>query len=244
MPTEVYKTSYVKTIDDLEIEVSPLKIKYLKQLMEAFSLIHNAKDDDEKFDVIVQCVRIAMIQFYPKFSKNTEDIEDNFDVRALYKILEYSSGIKLKKEDGEEAEPLPENIDQGTPTTWENLDLAQLESEVFLVGIWKNYDELERSLCLEELMKVLSTIRELDYEEKKFLAALKGIDLDEQSGKGAGKKKGQQEWEDLKARVFSGGKTGDANDVLSLQGANAAKAGFGIGMGLDYTDARDPSVML
>jgi hypothetical protein len=244
MPTQVYKTSYVKTIDGLEIEVSPLKIKHLKQLMEAFSLMQNAQNDDEKFDVIVQCVRIAMIQFYPKFSKNTEDIEDSFDVRTLYKILEYASGIKLKKEDGEESEPLPENIDEGTPTTWEDLDLAQLESEVFLVGIWKNYEELERSLCLEELMKVLSTIRELDYEERKFLAALKGIDLDEQSGKGSGKKKGQQEWEDLKARVFSGGQTGDANDVLSLQGANASKAGFGIGMGLDYTDARDPSVML
>jgi hypothetical protein len=244
MPTTVYKTSYVKTIHDLKIEVSPLKIKYLKELMDVFSLIHNAKNDDQKFDVIVECVRIAMVQFYPKFSKNTEDIEENFDVRALYKILEYASGIKLRKEDGEEAEPLPENIDQGTPTTWEDLDLAQLESEVFLLGIWKNYDELESSLCLEELMKVLSTTRELNYEEKKFLAALKGIDLDEQSGKGDGKKRGQQEWEDLKARVFSGGRTGDSNDVLSLQGANARKAGFGIGMGLDYTDARDPSVML
>lgn len=212
--------------------------------MDAFSLIGNAKTEDERFDVIVQCVRIAMIQFYPKFSKNTEDIEENFDIKTLYKILEYGSGIKLKKENGEEAEPLPENIDQGTPTTWEDLDLAQLESEVFLVGIWKNFDELESSICLEELMKVLSTIRELDYEERKFLAALKGIDLDEQSGKSSGKKRGQQEWEDLKARVFSGGRTGDANDVLSLQGANATKAGFGIGMGLDYTDARDPSVML
>jgi hypothetical protein len=244
MPTQVYKTSYVNTIDDFEIEIAPLKIKYLKKLMDAFSLIHNANNDDEKFDVIVECVRIAMEQFCPKFSKNTEDIEDNFDVKSLYKILEYSSGIKLKKEDGEDAEPLPGNIDEGTPTTWEELDLAQLESEVFLVGIWKNYDELERSICLEELMKILSTTRELNYEEKKFLAALKGIDLDEQSGNNSGKKRGQQEWEDLKAKVFSGGRTSDANDVISLQGANAARAGFGIGMGLDYTDARDPSVML
>jgi hypothetical protein len=38
----------------------------------------------------------------------------------------------------------------------------------------------------------------------------------------------------MKARVFSGGQTSDSNDVLSLQGANAQKAGFGIGMGLDY----------
>ena len=244
MPTQIYKTGNVKTIDNFEIEIAPLKIKYLKKLMDAFASIHDANNDDEKFDVIVECVRIAMEQFCPKFSKNTEDIEDNFDVKALYKILEYSSGIKLRKEDGEDAEPLPENIDSGTPTTWEDLDLAQLESEVFLVGIWKNYDELESSICLEELMKILSTTRELNYEEKKFLAALKGIDLDEQSGNNSGKKRGQQEWEDLKAKVFSGGRTSDANDVISLQGANAAKAGFGIGMGLDYTDARDPSVML
>jgi hypothetical protein len=38
----------------------------------------------------------------------------------------------------------------------------------------------------------------------------------------------------MKARVFSRGQTSDSNDVLSLQGATAQKAGFGIGMGLDY----------
>ena len=48
--------------------------------------------------------------------------------------------------------------------------------------------------------------------------------------------RGQKEWEDMKARVFSGGQTSDGNDVLSLQGPNAARAGFGIGMGLDYED--------
>jgi hypothetical protein len=30
---------------------------------------------------------------------------------------------------------------------------------------------------------------------------------------------------------------------LALQGVNAQKAGFGIGMGLDYGDERDLSVM-
>jgi hypothetical protein len=56
------------------------------------------------------------------------------------------------------------------------------------------------------------------------------VDLDGETNKD----KGQKEWEDMKARVFSGGQTSDSNDVLSLQGANAQKAGFGIGMGLDY----------
>jgi hypothetical protein len=38
----------------------------------------------------------------------------------------------------------------------------------------------------------------------------------------------------MKARVFSNNGTKDPKDVLALQGQNAAKAGFGIGMGLDY----------
>jgi hypothetical protein len=56
---------------------------------------------------------------------------------------------------------------------------------------------------------------------------MQGVDLDKQSGK-------QNAWEEMKARVFSGGKASNANDVVALQGANAQKAGFGIGMGLSY----------
>ena len=43
----------------------------------------------------------------------------------------------------------------------------------------------------------------------------------------------------MKARVFSGGTATDSNDIISLQGINAAKAGFGIGDGLDYVNAID-----
>jgi hypothetical protein len=38
----------------------------------------------------------------------------------------------------------------------------------------------------------------------------------------------------MKARVFSKGATTNGNDILALQGMNAERAGFGIGMGLDY----------
>jgi hypothetical protein len=47
----------------------------------------------------------------------------------------------------------------------------------------------------------------------------------------------------MKARVFSGGKAKDGNDILALQGPAAQKAGFGIGLGLDYDDLRDPSIV-
>ena len=112
--------------------------------------------------------------------------------------------------------------------------MLSLESEVFTLGIWKNFDELEESLCMPELTVLLEKKREIDYNDRKFAAALQGVDLDKESGAD----KGQKEWEDMKARVFSRGKATDSNDILALQGQNATKAGFGIGMGLEYEDMR------
>jgi hypothetical protein len=241
MPTEVYKTGYVRTIDGLEIEIIPIKIKYLKQLMIAFDAVQESKSEDKTIEILAECCRIAMKQYCPEFSNSLSDIEDNFDLNAIYDILYYSAGINIKKNSEEDV------VDQAkreeNEANWNNLDLAKLESEVFLLGIWKNFDELESSISIEELMQILSITRELDYEEKKFSAALQGVDLDANSEKSDGKVRGQKEWEDMKARVFSRGATSDSNDVLSLQGQNAKKAGFGIGMGLGYEDLRDPKVL-
>ena len=93
---------------------------------------------------------------------------------------------------------------------------------------------------MPELVAILEAYREQKHRDQKFLAAIQGIDLDE----GSKSSNGQKEWEDLKARVFSKGQATDSNDVLALQGQNAKKAGFGIGMGLDYEDSRDPSLMI
>jgi hypothetical protein len=82
---------------------------------------------------------------------------------------------------------------------------------------------------MQELTAILEEKREQDYQHKKFLAAMQGVDLDAQTGK-----TNSNAWEDLKARVVSKGKARDGNDILALQGVNAQKAGFGIGMGLDY----------
>jgi len=228
MATTVYQTKNVTLIDGTEIEIIPLKIKYLREFMEAFEDVKNAKNDDEAIEFLVECVRISMKQFYPKISKSKSDVEDSFDMPAIYTILDVSAGIKINQKSDNTVK------DQATDSgsSWSELDLAKIESEVFLLGIWKDYEELEKSLSMPELMATLSSRRELDYQEKKFLAAIQGVDLDKESGSS----RGQKEWEDMKARVFSGGQTSDGNDVLSLQGPNAARAGFGIGMGLDYED--------
>jgi hypothetical protein len=242
MPTEIYKTGYVTTIDGLEIEIIPIKIKYLKQLMVEFDKVHNSNSEEETITILAECCRLAMKQYAPEFSKDITDIEDNFDLDSIYEILKYSSGIDIKKNSDEAIVEQAKKEDK--EANWNNLDLAQLESEVFLLGIWKNFEELETSISIEELMQILVITRDLDYEEKKFSAALQGINLDNQSGKSnSGKVRGQQEWENMKAKVFSGGATSDARDVLSLQGPKAKKAGFGIGMGLGYEDQRDPKVL-
>ena len=90
---------------------------------------------------------------------------------------------------------------------------------------------------MPELTATLVSKRNKDYEDKKFFAAIQGIDLE---GEGDGKKRGQKEWEDLKAKVFSGGQAIDSNDITALQGPSAARAGFGIGNGLEYFDMKNP----
>jgi hypothetical protein len=237
MATEVYKRNRVVFLNGIEIETIPLKIKYLREFMDAFEKIKGVKNDDGAIQILSECAFICMKQYYPELSNNIKDFEDNVDLPTIYNIIDSAAGIKIDKKSDEAVK------DQATSkgATWKELDLVKLEAEAFLLGIWKDYEELETSLSMPELMATLASKRELDYEEKKFLAAIQGINLDEQSKDG--KKRGQQEWEDLKARVFSKGKTSDGNDVLALQGPNAKKAGFGIGLGLDYDDMRDPSVM-
>lgn len=90
---------------------------------------------------------------------------------------------------------------------------------------------------MPELTSILVAKREKEYEERKFLAALQGVDLDSQSGGS----RGQKEWEDMKTRVMSKGSAKDSSDITSLQGFNAKKAGFGIGRGLEYSsNAKNP----
>lgn len=226
MATKIYSSKSIELLNGQVIELVPLKIKHLHDLMDEFENIKNVKDDMQAIDVLVKCAAIAMRQYYPK-AELLEEVEDLVDLHMVYDILEYSANIKVNSKDDKDVKQ--KTMDGEKASGWSDLDLAKLESEVFLIGIWKDYRELELSLSMPELMATLSSRRELDYQEKKFLAAIQGVDIEKGQNK-------QNEWENLKARVFSKGKTSDGNDVLALQGVNAQKAGFGIGMGLDYED--------
>jgi hypothetical protein len=223
MPTEIYKSTIIELIDGTEVYITPLKIKYLKLFLDEFENVKVAKNDDQAIDSLAKCVVISMRQYYPQI-KTQQQLEDNIDMPTIYKILEYSAGIKINDKS---AEPVKQQATE-SGSTWDELDLAELEAEVFLLGIWKDYEELESSMSMPEITATLKIKRDLDYAQKKFLAAMQGVDLDKASGKK------NNAWEDMKARVFSKGKATDSNDILALQGVNAQQAGFGIGLGLDY----------
>ncbi len=196
--------------------------------MNSFENVKTARGDVAAIAALTECARICMEQFKPEISTSIEILEDNVDLETIYDILYIGAGIQMRKDSSESVKEQANN----NGSSWEELDIAKLESEVFLLGIWKNYEELERSISLPELMALLSQKRESDYDNKKFFAAIQGIDLDKNVKK-------SNAWEDMKARVFSKGQAKDANDIVALQGVNAQKAGFGIGMGLEYEQIKD-----
>ena len=227
MATKIYDSGTIELLDGTTISVSPLKIFYLRELLEEFEKVKTATEEDVAISYLSACAAIAMKQYMPELSV-VEKLEDNIDIENIYKLLDYSTGIKIARAgDSEDQSVIEQAKDSGA--TWDDLDLAKLESEVFLLGIWKDYYELELSLSMPELTATIMAKRDVDAEDRKFQAAIQGIDLDKQSGN-----KESNAWEAMKARVFSGGAAANENDILAYQGVNAAKAGFGIGMGIEY----------
>jgi hypothetical protein len=220
MATRVYKTGMVELIDGTKITIAPLKLKYLREFMELFPKIKKTNSEEESLNILLECILVAMKQYFPGLD-TVEKIEDSMDINNLYSVLEYAADISMNRKEEEVKKEEPEE------DFWEKMQLAELEAEAFLLGIWKDYEELESSLSMPELTATLNAKRDADYNEKRFLAAIQGVDLDKDNNR-------QDEWEKLKNRVFSKGQAEDSNDILALQGVNAEKAGFGLGMGLSY----------
>jgi hypothetical protein len=78
-----------------------------------------------------------------------------------------------------------------------------------LLGHWKNYDELESNLSLDELMATVNASREKEKREREILAAVNGIDMNEE--------------------VVD-------TDIVDNQGYVAQQEGFGINEGLGHME--------
>jgi hypothetical protein len=224
MATKIYNTHTVQLLDGQKILLMPLKVKYLREFMLYFENVKTAEDDDEAMGALAQCVAVSMKQYKPEIA-TLEQVEDLCDIETIYAIIEIAADIKMRQAPEEDEKPVAKQAAEGGG--WDEFDLAKLESELFLLGIWKDYDELELSLSIPEITATLEAKRDNDYQDKKFAAAIQGVDLDENSGK-------NNEWEEMKARVFSGGATSDPNDILTFQGTKGAQAGLGLGNGISY----------
>lgn len=230
MAKSVYDKSVIYLIDGTAIEMGPLSIKYLKKFMDVFYLVDFATTNEQSINVLAECATICMRQYYP-ILQTRSDVEDALDLPTIYKILDVCAGVKIDPNAEQEIDDQAKQQAQENKTTWKSLDLAELEAEIFPIGAWKNFDELEASLTMPELIQLLEQKRDEKYNEHKFFAAIQGVDLDKNTKK-------HDAWEEMKARVFSGGQSTNPDDIISYQGYKAQQAGFGIGMGLDYVDMK------
>ena len=101
MATKVYNTKDIYLFDGTKIEASPLKIKYLREFMETFSMVKNSESDYEAISVLTECVRICMKQYYPQISESIDDIEDNVDLPTMHEILDIAAGVRINEESTE-----------------------------------------------------------------------------------------------------------------------------------------------
>lgn len=98
---------------------------------------------------------------------------------------------------------------------------------MFLLGHWKDYDELENSLSMPELTATLKAMYSAESRKNKFMASLQGVSLDSSdSGDPSGKQ--PSTLKDIQARAME--RLSGGNEKLS----SAVKYGFTPDMGVAY----------
>lgn len=104
---------------------------------------------------------------------------------------------------------------------------------MFLLGHWKDYNELEETLSMPELLATLEANRKVKWRDYKFHAAMQGVSLPDAESRN------EPTFEDIKrrAQIAATGGDPDANDVVDLRGSLAQEVGFGLGVegGLAYS---------
>jgi len=101
--------------------------------------------------------------------------------------------------------------------------------EVFLLGHWKDYEELESSLSMPELAATLKAIYETERRRQKFMAALQGVDIDEKNDTETDEQNASRipSIEEIQARAV-------ARLTVDKNAAGAISQGFTPDMGVEY----------
>lgn len=98
MATSVYEVVEIELIDGTKLTLRPLKITLLRDFMKKFQGLDNievASDNNKSMDLLMDCIQIAMQQYYPDLANDRAKLEDVIDLPTVYKIIEIASGVKL-----------------------------------------------------------------------------------------------------------------------------------------------------
>jgi hypothetical protein len=111
--THVYKQEEITLQDETVVVLKPLPIAKLRRFMEAWGKFGDVTNEEEGFNVFVNCAGIALESNYKgkfdslKASKDESEageflsaeykeyLEETLDLDSIYKILEVCGGLKL-----------------------------------------------------------------------------------------------------------------------------------------------------
>lgn len=107
MAKTVYDSETINLQDDTEVTLMPLAIGRLRRFMKAWGEFANIENEDQAFDIYINCCGIALEKSLgEKFNKTTdaektlsddyrEYLEDVLDMDTIYKVLDVCGGLKL-----------------------------------------------------------------------------------------------------------------------------------------------------
>lgn len=107
MAKTVYDEHEIVLQDGREVRLVPLAIGRLRRFMKAWGEFAEIENEDQAFDIYINCCGIALEKAVDNDFPNTRDsektltdeyreyLEDVLDMDTIYKILEVCGGLKL-----------------------------------------------------------------------------------------------------------------------------------------------------
>lgn len=107
MAKTVYDSKVINLQDGREVTLVPLAIGRLRRFMKAWGDFANIENEDQAFDIYINCCGIALEKSVEQdFNKTTdvdkvladdyrEYLEDVLDMDTIYEILDVCGGLKL-----------------------------------------------------------------------------------------------------------------------------------------------------
>lgn len=107
MAKAVYDTEEITLQDGREVTLVPLAIGRLRRFMKAWGEFANIENEDQAFDIYINCCGISLEKSVEGDFEKTKDsdkvltdeyreyLEDVLDMSTIYKILDVCGGLKL-----------------------------------------------------------------------------------------------------------------------------------------------------